>query len=92
VSVTNLQGFINTITDLTRSGLPCAISQLTGIEGLAGFWQNSCVWSNIRDLESSVKSNGLSGRHIGKLRMTSSVSGEVSEGRGTCAESPFLYS
>ena len=73
MSVTNLQGFINTITDLTRSGLPCAISQLTGIEGLAGFWPYFCVWSNIRDLVSSVKSNGLSGRHFEELPMISSV-------------------
>lgn len=73
MSVTNLQGFINTITDLTRSGLPCAISQLTGIEVLAGSWQNSCVWPNIRDLVSSVKSDSLAGRHYDKLRMIPSV-------------------
>lgn len=61
VSVTNLQSFVDTIANLTRSSLPCAVSQLTVIEASAGL--REAEQQNIRDLVAGVESDGLSGRH-----------------------------
>jgi len=63
VSVTNLQSFVDTIANLTRSSLPCAVSQLTVVEALANLREFYAEQQNIRDLVAGVESDGLSGRH-----------------------------
>lgn len=64
VTVSNLQGLVDAIANLSWSGLPGAVAQLTVVRRLLAESKRP-EGVDVRDLVASVEGDGLSGRHCG---------------------------